>query len=308
MTNNVEPSNGDAAATIKVQPSKEKNVSHMHFYQNDLLTTKVSAQRSFQLLRMQDVALAQLEQKQAPKMLLTDSSKSVMGMPPNSMTYSPYGYLHAIHSNALLAYNGYEYDPITQGYLLGNGYRLFNSCLMRFCCQDSMSPFGRGGLNAYAYCIGDPVNNTDANGHFRIPFLKRSPISKLSHYTTKKQLLADKEIKIKNKISHYETKIQELTGERNQWRTAALDNNYPDRRGNRPSEQVATLNHDIGRNEAKLNKQDNKLTKLEAYIERTHEKFLNTQQLVASQTPATNNELPGYATLTQQQTQVRASP
>ncbi|MEE4636302.1 RHS repeat-associated core domain-containing protein [Pseudomonas alliivorans] len=36
---------------------------------------------------------------------------------------------------------------------------------MRFNQPDNLSPFGRGGLNAYAYCLGDPVNRGDPSGH-----------------------------------------------------------------------------------------------------------------------------------------------
>jgi hypothetical protein len=36
---------------------------------------------------------------------------------------------------------------------------------MRFNSPDSLSPFGEGGLNAYAYCIGDPINRRDPTGH-----------------------------------------------------------------------------------------------------------------------------------------------
>ena len=50
--------------------------------------------------------------------------------------------------------------------MLGNGYRAFNPVLMRFNSPDSWSPFGEGGLNAYVYCIGDPVNRDDPTGHW----------------------------------------------------------------------------------------------------------------------------------------------
>lgn len=36
---------------------------------------------------------------------------------------------------------------------------------MRFHSPDNMSPFGEGGLNAYVYCEGDPVNFVDPEGH-----------------------------------------------------------------------------------------------------------------------------------------------
>lgn len=50
--------------------------------------------------------------------------------------------------------------------LLGNGYRAYNPALMRFHSPDTASPFGDGGLNAYGYCAGDPVNRVDPTGHF----------------------------------------------------------------------------------------------------------------------------------------------
>ncbi|RMR48355.1 YD repeat protein [Pseudomonas amygdali pv. mori] len=61
--------------------------------------------------------------------------------------------------------------------MLGNGYRAFNPVLMRFNSPDSLSPFGEGGLNAYAYCEEDPVNRVDPGGHlptFLVSILKRA--------------------------------------------------------------------------------------------------------------------------------------
>lgn len=54
---------------------------------------------------------------------------------------------------------------------LGNGHRVYNPVLMRFHSPDSLSPFGRGGRNAYAYCAGDPINHADPSGRFAVPLI-----------------------------------------------------------------------------------------------------------------------------------------
>lgn len=64
-----------------------------------------------------------------------------------------------------LLYTGQRRSSVTGNYLLGNGYRGFNPVLKRFVAQDSFSPFGAGGLNGFAYCGQDPVNNSDPSGH-----------------------------------------------------------------------------------------------------------------------------------------------
>lgn len=65
----------------------------------------------------------------------------------------------------LPGFNGERRDPVSGAYHLGNGYRAYSPVLMRFTCPDSLSPFGAGGINPYAYCLGDPVNRTDPSGH-----------------------------------------------------------------------------------------------------------------------------------------------
>ncbi|MEN5277212.1 RHS repeat-associated core domain-containing protein, partial [Brucella sp. TWI432] len=83
--------------------------------------------------------------------------------------YTAYGYLHADPDpTADLDFNGQIRDPITGHYHLGNGYRAFNPILMRFNAPDSLSPFGQGGVNPYAYCQGDPINFADPSGHFKM--------------------------------------------------------------------------------------------------------------------------------------------
>lgn len=82
------------------------------------------------------------------------------------LTYTAYGYCSLYPR--MLGFNEERVDPITGYYLLGNGRRAFNPILMRFNSQDSMSPFGLGGVNSYSYCLQDPVNYRDPSGNSRI--------------------------------------------------------------------------------------------------------------------------------------------
>jgi len=83
--------------------------------------------------------------------------------------YSPFGSTPArsAHNTVLPGFNGERLDPLSLNYHLGNGYRTYKPKLMRFNASDKWSPFGRGGLNQYGYCEGDPINRSDPSGHMR---------------------------------------------------------------------------------------------------------------------------------------------
>jgi RHS repeat-associated protein len=103
-------------------------------------------------------------------LLVTDLQSSVLNrldeIQPNPLAYTPYGHRPAVNGLlSLLGFNGEQPDPLTGHYHLGNGYRQFNPVLMRFNSPDSWSPFGKGGLNAYVYCLGDPINRIELSGH-----------------------------------------------------------------------------------------------------------------------------------------------
>lgn len=61
-------------------------------------------------------------------------------------------------------YAGERREPLT-GWYIPAGYRPYDPVLMCFLAPDDESPFGRGGINPYAYCGGDPINRVDPDGH-----------------------------------------------------------------------------------------------------------------------------------------------
>lgn len=94
----------------------------------------------------------------------TDQQQSLLHGPADiARAYPPYGALNDAQGPGL-AFCGQHRDAFTGYYLLGDGHRCYNPSLMRFASPDTLSPFGRGGINAYAYCEGDPINRSDPSG------------------------------------------------------------------------------------------------------------------------------------------------
>lgn len=100
----------------------------------------------------------------ATYLLNVDRQQSVLGAHPGGpRAYAPYGVMSAACAPGL-AFCGEYRDPVTGNYPLGNGHRTYTPSLMRFQSPDTRSPFDEGGLNAYVYCLGEPVNHRDPTG------------------------------------------------------------------------------------------------------------------------------------------------
>ncbi len=149
------------------------------FYQNGKLMTVRGDRSTRTAFRAghQPLAETSTDIQCHPLLLFTDGKGSALATKSSQQSeahaHSPYGHTSP-PSRTLTNFNGENLELHTQCYLLGNGYRAFSPSLMRFISPDSWSPFGAGGINAYMYCAGDPVNHTDSSGHIKFWFTRRS--------------------------------------------------------------------------------------------------------------------------------------
>ena len=162
------------------QPSATER---QRFYCKSRLATEIEGAIKYSIFQHGDQLLAEQQSEgdaSVAVLLATDQQRSVLQTlkaddQQHAIAYWPYG--HRLIENGLLSlmgFNGERPDPVTGHYLLGNGYRAFNPVLMRFNSPDSLSPFGKGGANSYAYCLGDPINMGDTSGHNPFRFLARA--------------------------------------------------------------------------------------------------------------------------------------
>ncbi|GLO14587.1 hypothetical protein PPUJ20028_31700 [Pseudomonas putida] len=85
-------------------------------------------------------------------------------------TFTAYGFSPLDTPHAIVSFVGEWRDPVYGIYCLGQGYRWYSTIIQRFVSPDTLSPFGAGSLNAYAYCECDPVNFHDPSGRMKRGF------------------------------------------------------------------------------------------------------------------------------------------
>jgi len=140
-----------------------------HFYQGNKLSRFGPSNQMSVILQSSFAPLAEQWAGVAANAVLisTDTANSVVHA-AGTTVYTPYGYFDLIRHGCALGFNGQPRDPVTNSDLLGNGKRAFSPLRMRFNSPDDLSPFGLGGVNAYAYCGGDPINYTDPTGNIKL--------------------------------------------------------------------------------------------------------------------------------------------
>lgn len=159
--------------------AKNKRTTAQLFYQNSRLAHIISGPEQRSLFRHRETPLAELTHSSSAStstLFATTQSGSITNTKQATLKkikYTPYGYIsHDGTSPPSLGFNGERLDNITGHYLLGNGHRAFIPLCMRFNSADRLSPFGSGGLNAYNYCKGDPINFIDPSGRTLQPIPK----------------------------------------------------------------------------------------------------------------------------------------
>ena len=144
--------------------------SIQRFYNRTRIATEIEGERKSRFFEVNSQPLALQQSGHVTTLLATDQQTSVLnGINTDGSStpqaFTPFGHRPDHGMLSLWGFNGQRPEAITGHYLLGQGYRAFNPVLMRFNSPDSWSPFGRGGINAYAYCP-DPIMMQDPSGHW----------------------------------------------------------------------------------------------------------------------------------------------
>ncbi|WP_186650395.1 RHS repeat domain-containing protein [Fluviispira vulneris] len=161
---------------------------HLHYFNNQLIGETQGSSKLRYLIDNNKILGRKIEQsgESSSEINILDDAGSVKKVistntVDNSLRlYTPYGECNNNKADSTeplikrhnIGFNGSRLDPITNLYHLGNGQRAYSPELMVFLSPDPLSPFGKGGLNSYSYCNGDPINNQDPSGLFWSMFKK----------------------------------------------------------------------------------------------------------------------------------------
>lgn len=204
-----------------MKPSTE---TKLYFYQNGKLMTVRESLNTRTVFRawLRPLAEKNTGSTSPTALLITDENNSALGISTHDHlehhAYSPYGHTSTPPlSRALTKFNGEHLESTTHHYLLGNGYRAFSPSLMRFYSPDSWSPFRAGGINAYMYCGGDPINHTDSSGHM----IRAKPKTRT---TAQDPLIFKSSAETNESLAHFIHRYANATREKNKAKTSSPAN------------------------------------------------------------------------------------
>lgn len=148
------------------------------FYGRNGISTLIKGDDRLSFMRFHERMLGVGSAAGSPSIIASDAQGSVLSEVEADARAHQFFTVYGMpaHWPAMgVGFKGERCDSFMQCYLLGNGYRTYSPVLMRFQSPDDQSPFGNGGLNAYAFVNGDPVNLSDPSGHSP-SFYYRGPI------------------------------------------------------------------------------------------------------------------------------------
>ncbi|CAM3923707.1 hypothetical protein CCOS865_04264 [Pseudomonas reidholzensis] len=152
--------------------------SQLYFYRNNLLSTSLNPTGHICVVSAHNTPAAETTfsgTSTMTRLYHVDGLRTLQGVNRTTpLNYTAFGFSpRSAVGCPLLGFTGQLHDRATNLYILGNGRRAYSPILMRFHSPDRLSPFGKGGINTYAYCGGDPINFSDPSGLFRKWFRKQ---------------------------------------------------------------------------------------------------------------------------------------
>lgn len=141
--------------------------NHILFFYSGLKLTVLNSSRETQrIFRASDFSLAEIKPTVTNLQAVDHRKTPLMGNSDGvgrPFSFTPFGHIFA-NCSTNIGFTGERLDLASGCYPLGAGRRSYSPVLMRFLSGDSQSPFFKGGTNAYAYCLNDPINYTDPSG------------------------------------------------------------------------------------------------------------------------------------------------
>ncbi|WP_245586740.1 RHS repeat-associated core domain-containing protein [Pseudomonas cremoricolorata] len=262
---------------------KKHTPGALYFYQNRRLQTLKTPEATRTLHWIDGIPLVQNSPGSKQSLMVSDRLGSVLHIAAaeqseaQALNYSPYGYCDLPSSSQpMAAFNAERPESFGIDYLLGNGYRSFNTRLMRFASADSASPFDEGGINAYCYCGGDPVNNIDPTGHFKVWFPLRTLFRS-------KQSIIDSSTQ---RLNHYTNKRYEAQQQFMENRKGALDLQRQ-AKNSAIQANIKGMQSHISKHESRITRNGGQLPKLAQNSNRMNRAYLNAEPQKYTSNPST---------------------